>query len=242
MSSRKNVISSGCGAAVAKSSNLPSSSICFADRMTAPQPTRASVPPTLMRRTPIAAMSATVKPAIRRHQQVDRFRRNRLHHRLDLLAGPDARRIKAIRPGVGIGLEPLDRLIEIGAADAESIPPAGEHRRRPALSIAARAARIRATAVSSHTADWPCRRWSPRWRDRRRQSRHSARHCSQRHRGRAQSRPRNPRSPEYRWHHKAHANVRASPQGRQHCRAAPASARIPRWSRRSAFEADALCR
>jgi len=36
--------------------------ICFAARMKPPQAERASEPPTLMRRTPIAARSLTVKP------------------------------------------------------------------------------------------------------------------------------------------------------------------------------------
>ena len=46
----------------AKPSNLPSLAISVAVRMKACIATRASEPPTLIRRTPIAARSLTVKP------------------------------------------------------------------------------------------------------------------------------------------------------------------------------------
>ena len=45
---------------------------------------------------------------------VDRFRRDRLHHGGDLLARSDAGRIEAFGSSVRIGLEPPDRPIEIG--------------------------------------------------------------------------------------------------------------------------------
>src|SRR6202044_3199743 len=61
-SSLKNLFSSGLEMSPAKPSNLPSLAISVATRMKACMATRASEPPTLMRRTPIAAMSSTVKP------------------------------------------------------------------------------------------------------------------------------------------------------------------------------------
>jgi regulator of protease activity HflC (stomatin/prohibitin superfamily) len=61
---------------------------------------RASEPPTLIRRTPIAAMSLTVKAECAcAVEEIHRLRRHRLHHRLDLLARFDARRIEAIGAG-----------------------------------------------------------------------------------------------------------------------------------------------
>src|SRR4029077_19596452 len=61
-SSRKNLFSSGLEISPAKPSNLPSLAISVATWMKACIATRASEPPTLMRRTPMAAMSSTVKP------------------------------------------------------------------------------------------------------------------------------------------------------------------------------------
>src|SRR5580692_6351748 len=61
-SSLKNLFSSGLEMSPAKPSNLPSLAISVATRMKACIATRASEPPTLMRRTPMAAMSSTVKP------------------------------------------------------------------------------------------------------------------------------------------------------------------------------------
>src|SRR5215469_5290484 len=61
-SSLKNLFSSGLLISPAKPSNLPSRAISVATRMKACMATRASEPPTLMRRTPIPARSATVKP------------------------------------------------------------------------------------------------------------------------------------------------------------------------------------
>src|SRR5579872_619453 len=62
LSSLKNLLSSALVMRPAKPSNLPSLAISVAVRMKACMATRASEPPTLMRRTPIAARSATVKP------------------------------------------------------------------------------------------------------------------------------------------------------------------------------------
>src|SRR6516225_9253484 len=61
-SALKNWFSSGLPIKPAKPSNLPSRAISVATRTKACMATRASEPPTLMRRTPIAARSLTVKP------------------------------------------------------------------------------------------------------------------------------------------------------------------------------------
>src|SRR5262249_30969571 len=63
MSSRKNALSSGLGVAPAKPSKRPCSAISLATRMKTPQVARASALPTLMRRVPSAARSATVNPS-----------------------------------------------------------------------------------------------------------------------------------------------------------------------------------
>src|SRR5262245_35024021 len=59
-SSRNRALSSAPGADSLSPSEPPSCAICFATRITLPQPTRARAPPTLMRRTPRAARSLTV--------------------------------------------------------------------------------------------------------------------------------------------------------------------------------------
>src|SRR5262245_13745794 len=61
MFSLKKRLSSALGTVPAKLSNLPVSAISRAARMVAVQATRASVPPTLIRRTPSPARSLTVK-------------------------------------------------------------------------------------------------------------------------------------------------------------------------------------
>src|SRR5262245_54963029 len=61
MSSLKKRLSSALGTVPAKLSNLPVSAISRAARMVAVQATRASVPPTLIRRTPSPARSLTVR-------------------------------------------------------------------------------------------------------------------------------------------------------------------------------------
>src|SRR5581483_7968645 len=60
----KNLLRSALETIPAKLSNLPSLAISVADLMNAFMATRDSVPPTLMRRTPISAMSFTVKPRL----------------------------------------------------------------------------------------------------------------------------------------------------------------------------------
>src|ERR1019366_2924625 len=61
-SSLKNLLSSAFDTTPEKLSNFPSLAISRADLMNAFMATRASVPPTLMRRTPISSRSLTVKP------------------------------------------------------------------------------------------------------------------------------------------------------------------------------------
>ena len=89
--------------------------------------TRASEPPTLMRRTPIAAISSTVKPKRAAIEEIHRLRRHGLHHGLDLLAGLDAGRIEAIGAGRRIGFQAADRIVEIVDAADEIFRPRGEH-------------------------------------------------------------------------------------------------------------------
>ena len=120
-------LSSALATTPAKLSNLPCSAISRAARMTAFQATRASVPPTLIRRTPNAAISLTREAARARHQEIDRLGRDRLHHRHDLLARLDAGRIEAVGAGIGKGLEPADGLVKIGPAAHEAFGARREH-------------------------------------------------------------------------------------------------------------------
>ena len=89
--------------------------------------TRASVPPTLMRRTPMPARSSTVKPNAPLLRKLIGFGATALHGRLDLLARLDAGRVEAIGAGVGESLQPADCLVEIGPAPDEAFGARGEH-------------------------------------------------------------------------------------------------------------------
>ncbi len=115
-SSAKNLFSSWLVISPAKPSNLPSLAISVAVLMKACMATRASEPPTLMRRTPIRRKIVDREAEGAAVEKIHRLRRHRLDHRLDLLARFDARRIKAIGAGRRIGLEPADGVVEIGHA------------------------------------------------------------------------------------------------------------------------------
>src|SRR5262249_36499785 len=62
--SAKNLLSSGLLTTPAKLSNFPCSAISRAERRNAFMATRAKVPPTLMRRTPMSAISCTVNTSV----------------------------------------------------------------------------------------------------------------------------------------------------------------------------------
>ena len=88
---------------------------------------RASEPPTLMRRTPMAAISFTVNSIAQPARKFTGFGATALHHRLDLLAGSDARRVEAVGAGVRVGFEPANDVVEIGHAANEVLGAGGEH-------------------------------------------------------------------------------------------------------------------
>ena len=105
--------------------NVPSSAISCAAATNAACATRASVPPTLIRRTPSAAPSATVMNGL----WTSRFTG----------FGATAATIadtcsavsvngagEAVRAGLGVGLQPADRLLQVGPADDESLRAARE--------------------------------------------------------------------------------------------------------------------
>ena len=75
--------------------------------------TRASEPPTLMRRTPMLGKIFDGKAERAAVEKIDRLRRHRLHGRLDLLAGLDAGRVEAIGAGIGECLQAADGLVEV---------------------------------------------------------------------------------------------------------------------------------
>ena len=105
--------------------NEPSVAISSAACRNPPHAVRASVPPTLMRRTPRSAASATV-------------RKGALISRLTGLGdtaatiggdvlGADARSVEAVRSGLGICAQPPDRLVDVGTPAHESLGPPGQH-------------------------------------------------------------------------------------------------------------------
>ena len=112
------------------------------------QAMRASAPPTLMRRTPSAAIWPTVRLSRPAGEHVHRLRRHRLDDRRDVLDGVRPRRIEAVGAGLGEG-PPAGG----SPPPAASAWPVRKHSDRatsstspPAASIAARAAAMRSTA------------------------------------------------------------------------------------------------
>jgi len=67
------------------------------------------------------------------HEEVHRLRPHGLDDRRHLVALGDERRIEAIGAGFGIGLQPADRLLEVGSPDDEPLGAAGEENARAGL-------------------------------------------------------------------------------------------------------------
>ena len=67
-----------------------------------------------------------MKPKAPLIEEVDRLRRHRLDRRDDLFARLDAGRIEAIGAGVGEGLQPADRFVEVGPVLDEAFRARGE--------------------------------------------------------------------------------------------------------------------
>ena len=109
-------------------------------RIAAAQPTRASEPPTLTRRTPRSAYSASVIGGVHR-QHVERLRRDRPRHRADVLGLAHARRIEAVRARRGEGDEAVDGLRRPASRSSSRISVrATRMTSAPAASMAQRAA------------------------------------------------------------------------------------------------------
>ena len=79
----KRPLISAYGTRLASPAKLPSDLNVCAARMKPVHAASASAPPTLMRRTPSAAISSTLQANVPNHEEVERLRRNRLDERLD---------------------------------------------------------------------------------------------------------------------------------------------------------------
>src|SRR5215472_12322372 len=121
-SASKSLFSSGLLIRPAKPSNFPSRAISVATRMKACIATRASEPPTLMRRTPMAARSLTVKPNAPLLRKLTGF-----DDGFDLLARLDAGRIETIGTSVLKSAQPARDIVEIGHAANEAFGARREH-------------------------------------------------------------------------------------------------------------------
>ena len=117
-------------AAPARPPNVPSSAISVAACMKPAHAARASAPPTLIRRTPASASSATVvnrrRPARSRAWAPRRDDGRDVRRAIADPGRTGNRRRPRRRP------QPRDRLGEVGPADDEPLRPAGEHDARPA--------------------------------------------------------------------------------------------------------------
>ena len=106
--------------------NVPSSAISFAASRNPAHAVRASVPPTLIRRTPrLAASEAVTNGAL-----ISRF--TGLGDTAAMIAGDlldsvDARGIEAVRTGFGVRAKPLNRLLDVRASNHEPLRSPGEN-------------------------------------------------------------------------------------------------------------------
>ena len=112
--------------------NVPSSAISCAAAANEACATRASEPPTLIRRTPSAGSFRDGDERLV-HEQVHRLRRDRGDDRRHLLGRVDERRVEAVRTGLGVRLQPADRLVEVGPPDDEPLGASREDDARAAL-------------------------------------------------------------------------------------------------------------
>ena len=107
---------------------------------TRPRRCARELPPTLIRRTPSSAASATVMNGA----LISRF--TGLGATAATIAatcssGVDPRGVEAVGARFGVGAQPADRLVDVGAADHEALGATGEQTPVPLSSIACRAAR-----------------------------------------------------------------------------------------------------
>ena len=142
--SAEHLVQFAAGITLAELVEVPCSAISCAARMKPAQAVRASEPPTLIRRTPRSAASATKAGSA--DQKIDRFRMHGLHDRRYLLLGLDARRIQAIGAGLRVGLKSVDHQARSGCPTRK--PSQRPVSKTPLLSasIAARAALMRSIA------------------------------------------------------------------------------------------------
>ena len=124
--SANDALISANGTARPRPANVPRSAISRAAARNPAQAARASAPPTLIRRTPSAASSATVAKSLPA-STLTGFGRHRLHDGGDVGRGAQARRVEAVGAGVGVRGQPANRLGQIGPTDDESFGSAGQH-------------------------------------------------------------------------------------------------------------------
>ena len=112
--------------------NVPLSAISWAACRKPAQAVRASVPPTLTRRTPRDAATGTVMNGelTRRFTGVGDTA-STIAEICSMAADP--RGVEAVGAGVGVRLQPSDRLVDVGASHHEALASPGEHDAGPAL-------------------------------------------------------------------------------------------------------------
>ena len=114
---------------------------------------KASAPPTLMRRTPSAAISSTLQANVPNHEKIEWLWRDRRDERLDLVRRLRTRREEHVCARCGVRLQAPDGLAErIRMADVVALGSCSQQHvfaYGPDSSIACRAARTRSTAIGS---------------------------------------------------------------------------------------------
>ncbi len=154
-----------CDGESAKPSKRPCSASTFAACMNPPHAARASAPPTLMRRTPSAAISATESGLAEPDEQIEGLGGYALDHAPDVLGRANTRRVEAIRARAGVRLQPRDRLVEVGPAHQEALRPSHQQGvAAGAIDRFARRTHARHRFIQRRTAAWRHRPSNPRSR------------------------------------------------------------------------------
>ena len=174
------------------------------------QAVRASVPPTLIRRTPRAAASATVMNGALASRFTG-FGATAATTAETCSGRLDPGRVEAVGAGLGVGLQPADRLLEVGPADDEPLGAAGEEDAGAALvDRPPRRPNPLDRELERIEGLVGARRSSPRSRARRCRSRRRASRSRRLPPDRRRSRPRSPRSPGRRRRRRSAEDARAA--------------------------------
>ena len=163
LSVAKRPLISAYGTRLASPAKLPFDLNVWAARTKPVHAARASAPPTLMRRTPSAAMSSDTQADVPNHEEIQRLRCNCLDQRLDFRGVLQARGEEHVGSRRGVGLQTSHRFAEDRDDQLGSTRRgrSAARRRRIDRSPVARRGRARPRSAT-RTEATPDRPWRPR--------------------------------------------------------------------------------